>query len=107
MFIQVDPAVSLQRALKRDAALFGTSDATERRYLERYLPGQELYLSLVHPDTALRSSLTTTTPQDPWCSESHQPEPNARNTSCDTSVEPCGCPHLKLSKTGAWQGSRQ
>lgn len=50
VFVQVDPAVSLQRALKRDVALFGTSDATERRYLERYLPGQELYLSLVHPD---------------------------------------------------------
>jgi uridine kinase len=49
-FIQVDPAISLQRALKRDVGLFGTSDATERRYRERYLPGQELYLSLVCPD---------------------------------------------------------
>ena len=50
VFVQVDPAVSLQRALKRDVALFGTSDATEQRYRERYLPGQELYLSLVYPD---------------------------------------------------------
>jgi uridine kinase len=50
VFVQVNPEVSLQRAAKRDVALFGTSDATERRYRERYLPGQELYMSLVHPE---------------------------------------------------------
>jgi uridine kinase len=50
VFVQVDPAVSLQRALKRDVALFGTRDAAERWYRERYLPGQELYMSQVHPD---------------------------------------------------------
>jgi uridine kinase len=50
VFVQVDPAVSLHRALGRDVALFGTRDETERRYRERYLPGQELYMSLVHPD---------------------------------------------------------
>lgn len=50
VFIQVDPAVSLQRALKRDTALFGSREATERRYVRRYLPGQELYLTQVRPD---------------------------------------------------------
>ena len=50
VFVQVDPAISLRRASTRDMALFGTSGATERRYRERYLPGQELYLSLVQPD---------------------------------------------------------
>jgi uridine kinase len=50
VFVHVDPATSLQRASKRDGVLFGTSDATERRYRERYLPGQELYLSLVNAD---------------------------------------------------------
>jgi uridine kinase len=50
VFVQVDPEVSLQRATKRDVALFGTRDAVERRYRERYLPGQELYMSQVHPD---------------------------------------------------------
>jgi uridine kinase len=50
VFVQVDPAVSLQRASTRDTDLFGTRDAIERRYRERYLPGQELYLSQVHAD---------------------------------------------------------
>lgn len=50
MFIDVDPSTSLQRALKRDGELFGTPEAIERRYRQRYLPGQELYLSRVHPD---------------------------------------------------------
>ncbi len=50
VFVQVDPAISLQRASKRDVGLFGASDATEQRYRERYLPGQELYMSLVRPD---------------------------------------------------------
>jgi uridine kinase len=50
LFIQVDPAISLERALNRDLSLFGSRHATEQRYRERYLPGQELYLSLVHPE---------------------------------------------------------
>ncbi len=50
VFVQVDPAVSLERASKRDVALFGTRDAAERRYRERYLPGQGLYMSQVFPD---------------------------------------------------------
>ena len=50
VFIQVDPSISLERALKRDLSLFGTKTATEQRYRERYLPGQEIYYSSVHPD---------------------------------------------------------
>ncbi len=50
MFIEVDPSTSLQRALKRDGELLGTAEAIELRYRQRYLPGQELYLSRVHPD---------------------------------------------------------
>ncbi|MCP3972885.1 MAG: uridine kinase [bacterium] len=50
VFLQVDPTISLARALDRDLALFGTTAITELRYRERYLPGQELYVSLVHPE---------------------------------------------------------
>ncbi len=50
VFVQVDRAVSLLRASRRDVALFGNRDAAERRYRDRYLPGQELYISQVHPD---------------------------------------------------------
>ncbi len=50
IFLRVSPAVSLERALQRDASLFGTREATESRYRTRYLPGQALYLSLVDPE---------------------------------------------------------
>jgi uridine kinase len=50
VFLQVDQTTSLQRASRRDVALFGTGEAIEKRYRERYLPGQELYLSLAKPD---------------------------------------------------------
>jgi uridine kinase len=50
VFVQVNPAISLHRALERDVALFGTRGAVERRYRKRYLPGQEMYMSQVHPD---------------------------------------------------------
>ena len=49
VFVEVDPVVSVQRAMSRDKALFGTAEATEKRYHERYLPGQQLYLSAVRP----------------------------------------------------------
>lgn len=50
IFLRVDPAVSLARALRRDIPLFGTAEATERLYRQRYLPGQDLYLALVDPE---------------------------------------------------------
>lgn len=65
VFVQVDPAISLQRASKRDVALFGTSDATERRYRERYLTGQELYMSLVHADQRAEVLIDSNDPAAP------------------------------------------
>lgn len=50
IFLRVDPAISLDRALDRDRSLFGTADTVERRYRQRYLPGQALYLKLVDPE---------------------------------------------------------
>ncbi len=50
VFLRVDPAISLERAMSRDISLFGTKEATERRYWERYIPGQELYLSSARPE---------------------------------------------------------
>ncbi|SBW29179.1 uridine kinase [Candidatus Protofrankia californiensis] len=53
VFVQVSPAESLRRALDRDVALFGSTDAVRERYERRYLPGQELYRALAAPmDTA-------------------------------------------------------
>ncbi|ABW13515.1 putative kinase [Parafrankia sp. EAN1pec] len=49
VFLQISPAESLRRALRRDVALFGSPDAVRERYKARYLPGQELYQASVAP----------------------------------------------------------
>jgi uridine kinase len=50
IFLRVDPEVSLNRALERDIALFGSADAVEARYRRRYLPGQALYSERADPE---------------------------------------------------------
>ena len=49
IFVDVTIEVALQRAMKRDLALFGSAEAVQRRYLQRYFPGQKLYLAAAHP----------------------------------------------------------
>jgi uridine kinase len=49
IFVQVDFEVALQRAMARDQLLFGDAQAVRRRYVQRYLPGQHLYLQRDHP----------------------------------------------------------
>ena len=49
IFVNVDFEVALQRAMVRDQSLFGSSEAVQARYLQRYFPGQRLYFQSVHP----------------------------------------------------------
>lgn len=49
IFVQVDFEVALQRAMKRDQPLFGSAEAVQVRYLQRYIPGQQFYLQRDHP----------------------------------------------------------
>ena len=49
IFVQVDFEVALQRAMERDQGLFGDAEAVRRRYLQRYIPGQRLYIQRDHP----------------------------------------------------------
>lgn len=49
VFVAASVEVTLQRARQRDAGLFGSEEAVERRYRSRYIPGQELYLAEAHP----------------------------------------------------------
>jgi uridine kinase len=65
VFLQVDPAISLARALNRDLTLFDTTATTERRYRERYLPGQELYVSLAHPERRAEVLIDNNNPDAP------------------------------------------
>lgn len=49
IFVVADFAVTMQRALRRDRALFGDTAAVRTRYERRYVPGQRLYLAAVRP----------------------------------------------------------
>jgi uridine kinase len=49
VFLEVSFETNLSRALKRDSYLFGTEDEILRRYRERYIPGQQIYLENVMP----------------------------------------------------------
>ncbi|WP_338247787.1 hypothetical protein [Dictyobacter halimunensis] len=49
IFVQADFEVALRRAVERDQPLFGDAMAVRRRYLQRYIPGQQLYLQRDHP----------------------------------------------------------
>lgn len=49
LFVDVTFDVALQRALARDAALFGSPAAVRERYLRRYLPAQRRYLQECRP----------------------------------------------------------
>jgi uridine kinase len=47
--VEVDADEALRRALLRDEDLFGSPDEALRRYRNRYVPGQQLYLGEVDP----------------------------------------------------------
>jgi uridine kinase len=47
--VEVHADEALRRALVRDEDLFGSPDEALRRYRNRYVPGQRLYLDEVDP----------------------------------------------------------
>jgi len=49
IFVDVDFEVALQRAMVRDQYILGPSADVRARYLQRYIPGQDLYFQRVHP----------------------------------------------------------
>lgn len=49
IFVDVTFATMLSRAQKRDASLLGSVDRARDLYLERYIPGQRLYLATCDP----------------------------------------------------------
>jgi uridine kinase len=50
VFVRTEFAISRQRAEQRDRELFGSVDEVRRRYDQRYLPGQRLYLTSQQPE---------------------------------------------------------
>ena len=49
IFVKIDFQTSLDRALERDLYLFGSKEEIKKRYNERYIPGQKIYLETVCP----------------------------------------------------------
>ena len=49
VFVEAAFEVTVPRAIQRDRALFGRSEEVRRRYEERYIPGQKLYLEECRP----------------------------------------------------------
>lgn len=50
IFLRADFRVTVARAERRDLELFGSVEEIRRRYRERYVPGQRLYLTEVQPE---------------------------------------------------------
>jgi uridine kinase len=50
IFLRADFNITVARAEQRDLELLGTAEEVRRRYRERYVPGQKLYLREVRPE---------------------------------------------------------
>ncbi len=50
VFVRADFEVTTKRAEARDLDLFGTVEEIRRRYEQRYVPGQRLYLESERPE---------------------------------------------------------
>jgi uridine kinase len=50
IFLRADFSVTIARAEQRDLELLGSIEEVRRRYRERYVPGQQLYLNAVRPE---------------------------------------------------------
>ena len=48
-FVDIDFQTSIKRALERDLYLFGDEKEILKRYQERYIPGQKIYIELEKP----------------------------------------------------------
>jgi uridine kinase len=65
VFVRADFAVTTARAESRDLILFGNVDEVRRRYRERYVPGQELYLREAQPERWASVVLDNNDPANP------------------------------------------
>ena len=51
--------------MRRDVALFGSSEAVQARYHERYIPGQRLYFDAAHPQAHADAIVYNENPDNP------------------------------------------
>jgi len=65
IYLHVDPAVALERAVRRDADGMGGAIRARERYLRRYLPGQVLYHADARPEEGADVVVDMTDPSHP------------------------------------------
>lgn len=49
ILLEIDPEVSIQRAIQRDLFYYGREETVRRKYLKCYLPAYQLYRKRCHP----------------------------------------------------------
>lgn len=65
VFVDASFETILARAVRRDAALFGVAEEARRRYEQRYIPGQRLYLADCLPRERADVVVNNDDPQNP------------------------------------------
>jgi uridine kinase len=65
IFVESSFEVTLARAERRDAVLFGSGEEVRRRYRQRYIPGQMLYLVECCPKERAQVIVDNNDPQNP------------------------------------------
>lgn len=72
VFVHADFDVTMARAERRDAERFGGVEETRRRYRERYVPGQQLYLNEVHPEQRASLVINNNDPARPFVDQAER-----------------------------------
>lgn len=65
IFVHVDDAVAMQRAVQRDQALLGAAEAVRERYRKRYVPAQHIYLARARPQERANMIVDNNDPLNP------------------------------------------
>jgi uridine kinase len=65
VFVAVPFAETVRRATVRDRAIFDSEDEVLRRYAARYVPGQQLYYTLEHPESRVNVVFDNEDPDRP------------------------------------------
>lgn len=65
IFVEAAFEVTLARAERRDAVLFGSVEEIRRRYKQRYIPGQKIYFDECRPKERAQVVVDNNDPQNP------------------------------------------
>ena len=81
IFVQVGFDLTLKRAQRRDAHLFGSAERVREVYRQRYIPGQRLYLGAESPSQRADVVFDNTDIQNPALSRNEKANRRLQSTS--------------------------